>query len=71
MYPSLGGLWTWCNLSWGRRLCVDYKCNGECYVVMCLARLVKCWENPTGGKSWFFTPQLGQRGFPRKNIVFT
>jgi len=53
--PSLGRLWTWCNLSWGRRLRVGYNCNGVSYLVMCLARIVEVCENLTGVGRGFFT----------------
>jgi len=65
--PSLGWRWTWCKLSWGRRLRVGYNCNGVSYLVICLARIVEVWKSYRG-RSWFFT-SVELEVFPRKNIV--
>jgi len=44
-------------------------CNDVVTIVTCLARIVKCCQNPIGIGHGFL-PQLGQRCFPRKNTVF-
>ena len=44
------------------------SCNKVCYFVTCFSPNSEVCENPTGGRSWFFT-SVGLEVFPRKNLV--